>query len=128
MPSGFANAVAVDQAGAVWIAPGTGTAVLDHNGTPFDKSDDAWLSFSEVDFGLASVNDIAIDSANRKWFAGWSNPNTHGLVVLDDGGTPITQTDDLTDGLIAAGDWSGRVHLLRLERPDEQPSGRGVGA
>jgi ligand-binding sensor domain-containing protein len=85
-------AIAVDGAGRLWFGTyGGGVSVLDHGGTPFDKGDDAWATFTTAD-GLADnhVAAIAVDGAGRLWFGTYGG----GVSVLDDGGTPFDETDD----------------------------------
>jgi PKD repeat protein len=94
----------IDSAGRKWI--GTyfaSVSLLNDGGTPFDKEDDAWLTFTPED-GLASdlVYEIVIDSAGRKWFV-----TEGGVSVLDDNGTPFDKGDDtwqtftVADGLLS---------------------------
>lgn len=85
--------VAEDGGGRWWFGTqGGGVSVLDNGGTPFDKSDDAWITFTTAD-GLASNTtfDIARDSAGRWWFGTY----WYGVSVLDDGGTPFDKGDDV---------------------------------
>jgi len=112
LPNDAVLAIALDQTGAVWVAAYQ-AAVLDHNGTPFDKTDDSWAT---LDVGLGGVYDLVVDAANRKWFTGWSNSNTYGLSVLDDGGTPITKTDDLTMTFPIAGMTSNDIDAIAIDQ------------
>lgn len=97
-------AIAIDNAGLKWFGvassggtrPGSpldadGLSVLDDHGTPFNKNDDTWQSFTTAD-GLAVgvVTGIAIDAHGRKWLA----TGAGGVSVLDDHGTPFDKTDD----------------------------------
>jgi ligand-binding sensor domain-containing protein len=91
----FVKAIAVDGAGRLWVGTndwpfGCVLSVLDHGGTPFDKSDDIWATFSTAD-GLpeAYVYAIAVDSAGRLWVGTYD-----GVSVLDHGGTPFDKKDD----------------------------------
>ncbi|MFQ5854537.1 MAG: two-component regulator propeller domain-containing protein [Anaerolineae bacterium] len=76
--------------------------MLDHAGTPFDKTDDTWTRFSTSD-GLAGngVQDIFFDASGRLWLA-----TSGGLSVLDTAGTPFDKSDDVwhtwtvEDGLV----------------------------
>lgn len=57
--------------GRVWFGLGTTTyriAILDHKGTPFDKTDDLWSSYDNGDFGAAAgpVNAILFHG-NAVW-------------------------------------------------------------
>ncbi|MFN2189112.1 MAG: CARDB domain-containing protein, partial [Candidatus Promineifilaceae bacterium] len=70
-------------------------------GTPFDKEDDFWQTYTSADnaFLTNGVRHIAVDDAGYKWFGSQS-----GLVVLDEGdlankGDDIWQTFDQSDGL-----------------------------
>ena len=98
-------AVALDGAGHKWFGTwGGGVSVLDDGGTPHDKGDDTWTTFTTAD-GLANnnVQAIAIDGAGRKWIGTWDG----GASVLDDGGTPYDKGDDTwttfttDDGLVS---------------------------
>jgi ligand-binding sensor domain-containing protein len=71
------SAIAVDHVGRLWFGTyGDGVSVLNHGGTPFDKSDDKWTSFtSEDDLAGASVYAITVDDRwravngrRRMWF------------------------------------------------------------
>jgi ligand-binding sensor domain-containing protein len=94
--------IAIDGSGYKWIGTnGGGVSVLDDNGTPFNKGDDAWQNFTTAD-GLASNNvaALALESSKVKWFA-----TDAGVSVLCDEATPFSKTDDhwrtftATDGL-----------------------------
>jgi ligand-binding sensor domain-containing protein len=110
--NGSGYAIALDGTQRVWIGGsptwdgskwlGGGLILLDHAGTPFDKSDDTWTVFTTT-HGLSDnfVYAVAVDSAGRVW-AGTSI----GLSVLDYHGTPFDKADDTwtkfstTDGLV----------------------------
>jgi len=87
------SAIAVDGGGRLWFGfgpDGGGVSVLDDGGTPFDKGDDTWTTFTTVD-GLANnqVHAIAVDGRGRMWFG------TRGAAsMLDDKGTPSDKGDD----------------------------------
>ena len=88
----YVRAVAMDSGGGWWF--GTrygGVSVLGDGGTPFDKGDDTWTTFTTTD-GLADnyVRDIAADGGGRLWFGTYD-----GVSVLDDGGTPFDKGDDI---------------------------------
>ena len=96
-------AVVIDSSGGKWFGTGwRGVSYLDDNGTPDNKSDDAWTSFTTAD-GLVNnrVNTIAIDSSGGKWFG-----TGGGVSYLDDNGTPDNKSDDTwtsfttADGLV----------------------------
>lgn len=85
------HVAAVDGPNLVWFAhESDGVSLLDHAGTPHNKSDDVWTRFTPAD-GLAggSVYSIVVDGAGRKWFGACG-----GVSVLDDGGTPHEKADD----------------------------------
>ena len=85
------RAVTVDTSGRKWLGTsGGGLSVLDDGGTPHDKIDDQWGSFSQAD-GLAysRVYGIVVDEQGRVWSA-----TTSGLSVLDHAGTPFDKADD----------------------------------
>ena len=93
LASNDVTAVTVDGVGLKWIGTwGSGVSVLDDGGTPFDKSDDAWQTFTTADDDLANddVQAIGVDDINRKWIA-----TDGGVSVLDDGGTPFNTSDDV---------------------------------
>jgi ligand-binding sensor domain-containing protein len=66
-------------------------SVLDDGGTPFDKRDDTWASFTTAD-GLAEnrVYAVSEDGGGRLWFG----TDSGGVSVLDNGGTPFGKEDD----------------------------------
>jgi len=84
--------VAVDGGGRLWFGTNSrGVSVLNHGGTPFDKGDDTWTTFTTAD-GLANdeVYAITVDGGNRLWFG----TEGGGASVLDHGGTPFDKGDD----------------------------------
>ncbi len=97
-------AIRIDAAGRKWFGTqGGGVSLLDDNGTPLNKGDDTWTSFTGQDGLLAdNVYAIAIDNAGLKWFGVASSGGTRpslpldadGLSVLDDHGTPFNKNDD----------------------------------
>jgi len=85
------RAIAMDGEGRLWFGTwGGGVSVLDHGGTPFDKDDDTWATFSAVD-GLVSntIKTMAVDGEDRLWFG-----TPSGVSVLDHGGSPFYKGDD----------------------------------
>jgi ligand-binding sensor domain-containing protein len=77
-------AIAEDSKGRLWF--GTyegGWSVLDHGGTPFDKGDDRWTTFTTAD-GLVDNGVGVIVEDSRGWF--WFGTGD-GVSVLDHGGT-----------------------------------------
>ena len=56
LASNFLYAVTTDAAGRVWFGTdGAGLSILDTNGTPFDKADDRWETWTDAD-GLPGRN------------------------------------------------------------------------
>jgi ligand-binding sensor domain-containing protein len=120
--SDYVFAVAIDPAGYKWFGteePG-GVNVLHDNGTPLEAADDQWETFTTAD-GLASgwLRAIRTEGANEKRFGvsgTWAGGG--GLSVLDDGGTPLSKSDDTwanystTDGLASNG-----VNAMAVEGP-----------
>ncbi len=114
--SGLANnpirSFTMDIAGNKWFGTdngvSSGVSVLNDRGTPLDKSDDQWITFTQAD-GLAPswlgrLLDIEIDPSGIKWIATQGS----GVSKLDDAGTTFTKSDDTwqtfatTNGQIAA--------------------------
>ncbi|MFN2182755.1 MAG: RHS repeat-associated core domain-containing protein, partial [Anaerolineae bacterium] len=94
--------VAQDEGGRKWLGGGgAGLYVLDEGGTPLDKSDDVWMSFT-LDDGLISeeVYSIAPDGAGSIWIA-----TREGLNLLDTAGTPFDKSDDHWQTWDANDDW-----------------------
>jgi hypothetical protein len=86
------RSIGIDSSGRKWLgAFAGGLNVLDDSGTPHDKSDDQWNSFTEVD-GLAdsSVYAVVVDPQDNVWCA-----TSGGLSVLDHRGTPFDKSDDV---------------------------------
>ncbi|MEM2352325.1 MAG: hypothetical protein QXT26_07955, partial [Thermoproteota archaeon] len=71
-------------------ASGGGVSYHNDNGTPANKSDDTWVTFTEAD-GLVDnyVWSITIDSSGRKWYGTNSGVSYH-----NDNGTPKDKSDD----------------------------------
>ena len=84
------NFVFIDPDGRKWFGTENGLSVLDNRNTPFDYSDDAWITFNTSD-GLVDnkVLSITIDSFGNKWIG-----TNNGLSKLDDNGTPFNKNDD----------------------------------
>ena len=93
------SSVSVDQAGRVWVGTdqksmsgetGSGVSVLDPKGTPFDSSDDAWVTFGTPD-GLVhdAVRTVLSDGSNVVWFG-----TKEGLSRLQYGGSLYNKADD----------------------------------
>jgi len=91
MAGDWANAIAVEGDRLVWIVhESASVSVLDHGGTPFDKSDDVWALFGETSpIGIGSGYSVVIDDAGTKWFG-----LCPGLFAFDDGGTLLDTADD----------------------------------
>jgi hypothetical protein len=91
-----------DASGGKWFGTANHkVSYFDDNGTPTNKADDTWTSFTKLD-GLVDmpIVAIAIDAVGGKWFA-----SAEGARYLDDNGTPTNKSDDVwvtfteTDGL-----------------------------
>ncbi len=89
LPTPFVGALDVDESGNMWIASyfysgQYGITVLSRDKSRLERYDRSNLQF---------IEDIAIDSTRekKKWFAS----HYVGLHVLDDGGTPFDQSDDV---------------------------------
>ena len=84
----------------LWVATQGGVSVLDCDGTPHDKADDQWATYTQHNSGLVD-NDgssLAVDGAGRIWVGTdqktSSGEQGYGVSVLDIGGTPFHQGDD----------------------------------
>jgi len=108
-------AIAVDGGNRLWFGTwGGGVSVLDHGGTPFDKGDNTWATFTTAD-GLADnwVRAIAVDSGERLWFGTCGG----GVSMLDDGGSPFDKGDDTwTTFTTADGLASNDVRAIAIDR------------
>jgi hypothetical protein len=112
--NGWVQQIALDGDRRVWSTTtprwedtmyvGGGLSLLDHGGTPFDKTDDTWTTFTISD-GLTSNWGYAVtlDSSGNVWVG-----TGYGVNVLDTAGTPFDGTDDswtaftMADGLISS--------------------------
>lgn len=87
------KSMAIDAVGGKWFATyfNGGVSYLDDNGTPTNKSDDTWTTFTTAD-GLANnlVEAIAIDESGGKWIGVWDGDVSY----FDDNGTPENKIDD----------------------------------
>lgn len=84
-----------------WFATYSGGSLLDDGGTPLDKADDAWVTFTESD-GLVDnyLSTVAVDADSSAWFGtdkidDQGNESGSGISVLDNNGTLFTKTDDI---------------------------------
>jgi len=86
-----ANAIAAEGDRRVWVVHESySISALDHGGTPFDKSDDAWVVFGDGSpVGACSGYAVTVDPAGIKWFG-----LCPGLFALDDNGTLSDLSDD----------------------------------
>lgn len=92
LPSDIVNSIVEDKNGEIWIGTEQGPAVIYNpsnifNGGDFDAQEvlidqDGVL---EVLLGTESINEIAIDGANRKWFA----TEGGGLFLIAEDGTEM---------------------------------------
>ena len=67
----------MDSGGRWWFGTwGCGASVLHDGGTPFDKGDDTWITFTTAD-GLADnfLHDIPMYGAAYLWFGLWARLN-----------------------------------------------------
>ncbi len=142
LPSNHVSSVAVDSEGRVWcgLGQGEGVAVLDHNGTPFDPSDDVWTYYTTAE-GLADghVNVVMVGSDGAMWFGlGGRRGNGSGINRLDmatgDWTNLRTASNGLTSNQVTAigigpdgslwvgtGDlkeWGGRGRGVSVRHPD----------
>ena len=85
-------AIAIDGSGNKWFATyfNGGISCLDDNGTPSNKADDTWTTFTTAD-GLVDNDSLSIfiDASGGKWFG-----SEGGLSYLDDNETPSNKADD----------------------------------
>ena len=93
------SSLAVDAAGRIWIGTaeksssgetGNGSSVLNANGTPFNRSDDTWATFTTYN-GLAhnAVRAVATVGSSAAWFG-----TKEGLSQLDYGSSPYNSSDN----------------------------------
>ncbi len=107
----YVSTLAVDDNGDIWLGTnyiddegneeGYGISVLDVNGTPFDKSDDTWTTYTASNSNLShdAIRDIVVDDRGVVWIATKSGLSTY------DGGvwsTFTTYNSDLVDNGITA--------------------------
>jgi ligand-binding sensor domain-containing protein len=64
LTTNFAYTFLVDG-NIVWVGRGDGLSRLDHNGTPFDLSDDQW----QPRMSILDVRDMALDNSGTLWLA-----------------------------------------------------------
>jgi ligand-binding sensor domain-containing protein len=95
LPDPYVAAMALGAGSNVWLGTHGGVALLNHAGSPFDKSDDNWTVFTTGNSGLAynTVRDIAVDQKGNVWFA----LAIEGASVRSIGGDWLTFTQ--SDGL-----------------------------
>ena len=86
-----ANAIAAEGDRLVWVVhESASVSVLDHGGTPFDKTDDVWATYVEnTPIGKRSGYSVLIDGSGVKWFG-----LCDGVWAFDDGGSPLDVDDD----------------------------------
>jgi ligand-binding sensor domain-containing protein len=106
----YVSALAVDDNGDVWLGTnyiddegneeGYGVSVLDVGGTPFDKSDDSWTTYTASNSNLShdAIRDIAVDEQGAVWVATKSGLSAY------DGSTWFTffSSDGLADNGVTA--------------------------
>ena len=64
------NAIAIDQEGNKWFGTMGGVSKLNDGGTPHNKSDDTWTTYTTSNSGLVfnKISSVAVDQAGNKWF------------------------------------------------------------
>jgi ligand-binding sensor domain-containing protein len=113
----YVSTLAVDDNGDIWLGTnyiddegneeGYGVSVLDVNGTPFDKSDDTWTTYTASNSNLShdAIRDITVDDRGVVWLAtksglsaydggAWSTFTTYGAGLADNGVTAIEVAND----------------------------------
>jgi two-component system sensor histidine kinase ChiS len=84
----------------LWVATTGGVGVLDCGGTPHDKADDQWSTYTQYNSGLVDndTSSLAMDDAGRIWIGtvqeSQSGETGSGISVLDPNGTPFDRSDD----------------------------------
>jgi ligand-binding sensor domain-containing protein len=84
----------------LWVATQGGVSVLDYGGTPHDKADDQWATYTQYNSGLTDndTSSLAIDGAGRIWIGtdqkSGSSEVGYGVSVLDANATPFDYSDD----------------------------------
>jgi ligand-binding sensor domain-containing protein len=97
----------------LWVGTKGGIAALDHAGTPHDKSDDQWETFTQYSSDLVDndVSSLALDGVGRIWIGtdqkGSSDEVGYGVSVLDANGSPFDKSDDAWATFTT---YSGLVH------------------
>jgi len=66
----YVTAIDVDEDGNKWFGTHRGVSMLNDGGTPHNKSDDAWTTYTTSNSGLAfnRVSAVAVDQEGNKWF------------------------------------------------------------
>ena len=82
----------------VWVATDSGLCVLDHKGTPFDKTDDRWQIFARDVW----VRGIARGQAGHLWLA-----TEQGALHLDYKSDPFETHDDVWEAFTIANGLAG---------------------
>lgn len=137
LSSNHITAIEIDSSNGKWIGTyGNGVSYLDDNGSPFDKSDDTWITFNTSD-GLVYnyILTIAISEDEKKWFGAVGI----GVSYFDDNGTPTNKADDtwttfsVSDGLSnqlvdaiaidsSGGKWFGTLEELSYLNDNNTPT------
>jgi ligand-binding sensor domain-containing protein len=84
----------------LWVATQGGVSVLDYGGTPHNKANDQWTTYTQYNSGLADndTSSLAVDGAGRIWIGTDQKTSSgeagYGVSVLDTNGTPFNLSDD----------------------------------
>jgi ligand-binding sensor domain-containing protein len=119
------EAIAIDGTGNKWIATFRGgVSVLNDGGTPHNKSDDRWITFTAAD-GLAhnTTYAVVVDAMGRKWIG-----NRPGVSVLEDGGTPFNKGDDKWTTFTRADGLADRAQAIVMGAANQVWFGTPLGA
>jgi ligand-binding sensor domain-containing protein len=102
IPNDDVRAIAVDHDDHIWI------------GTPFGDAGEYdgvnWTTYVNINYGYYSIYDIAVDSANRKWYISYMPPEQRIMIYDGEIWTPVAPgssagCDVIINGLaIGAGD------------------------
>ena len=96
----FVNAIAVDLEGDKWFGTEGGVSELDDGGTPHNKSDDTWTSYTTSNSQLVfnKIFAVAVDQEGNIWF-GSKLGNAYGYGVSKFDGVSSWTTYDKYSGL-----------------------------
>jgi len=92
LPSNRVNAIIVDKDNEIWIGTDEGLSVFFNPARAFDPEEDAQRIIVDQNgvvgylMGSETINDIAIDGANRKWMA-----TNNGAFLVEKDGTSVLE-------------------------------------